>query len=178
MAREFTDRETSSETSRDFAGRAPRRAKPSRKSQWKKPPRILGVWARMALLLCFLGVLVFLAVALVSKAVRPYREARGQSAQLAQTQAENSAVAAQNALITRHIAYLKTNDGVASEARKMGYLRPGEIPIVVEGLTTPGSQPMPDAAPSSVLFPSTPAAPDHAAHSSAAQRFWRHLTGH
>ena len=175
MAREHTD---NSETARDFAGRAPRRAKPSRKSQWKKPPRILGVWARVALLLCFLGVLVFLAVALVAKAVRPYREARGQSAQLAQTQAENSAVAAQNALISRHIAYLKTNDGVASEARKMGYLRPGEIPIVVEGLTTPGSQPMPAAAPASVLFPPVPAAPRRAAHGSTVQRFWRHLTGH
>ena len=112
------------------------------------------------------------------KAVRPYREARGQSAQLARTQAENSAVAAQNALITRHIAYLKTNDGVASEARKMGYLRPGEIPIVVEGLTTPGSQPMPAAAPASALFPSAHATPARATQGSAAERFWRHLTGH
>ncbi len=170
MAREFSD----NETAKDFAGRAPRRAKPSRKSQWKKPPRILGVWARVALLFCFLGVLVFLAVALVAKAVRPYREARGQSVQLARTQAESSALAAQNALLQRHIAYLKTSDGVASEARKMGYLRPGEIPIVVEGLTTPDARLAPDPAPH--FLPATAAAP--VASSSAARRFWRHLTGH
>lgn len=173
MARDFTD----SDTAKDFAGRAPRRAKPSRKSQWKKPPRILGVWARVALLFCFLGVLVFLAVALVAKAVRPYREARAQSVQLARTQAESSALAAQNALLQRHITYLKTSDGVASEARKMGYLRPGEIPIVVEGLTTPDARlapdPAPNASPAALTPPSAPAP-----SSSAARRFWRHLTGH
>ncbi len=173
MARDFSDSDTSRETSKDFAGRAPRRAKPSRKSQWKKPPRILGVWARVALLVCFLGVLAFLAVALVAKAVRPYREAQAQSVQLARTQAESSALAAQNALLTRHIAYLKTSDGVASEARKMGYLRPGEIPIVVEGLTTPDARLAPDAAPHSLPAPAAPAA-----SSSPARRFWRHLTGH
>lgn len=170
MAREFSD----SETAKDFAGRVPRRAKPSRKSQWRKPPRILGVWARVALLFCFLGVLAFLAVALVAKAVRPYREARRQSVQLARTQAESSALAAQNALLQRHITYLKTSDGVASEARKMGYLRPGEIPIVVEGLTTPDARLAPDPAPHSLPAPA--AVPT--ANSSAARRFWRHLTGH
>lgn len=170
MAREFSE----TDTSRDFAGRAPRRAKPSRKSQWKKPPRILGVWARVALLVCFLGVLAFLAVALVAKAVRPYREARAQNVQLAQTQAESSALAAQNALLTRHITYLKTSNGVASEARKMGYLRPGEIPIVVEGLTTPDARLAPEPAPHSLPAPA--AVP--AANGSAARRFWRHLTGH
>lgn len=173
MARD-TDSDTSKDTNRDFAGRAPRRAKPSRKSQWKKPPRILGVWARVALLVCFLGVLAFLAVALVAKAVRPYREARAQSVQLARTQRESSALAAQNALLTRHIAYLKTSNGVASEARKMGYLRPGEIPIVVEGLTTPDARLAPEPVPHSLPAPA--AAP--AANSSAARRFWRHLTGH
>lgn len=173
MARDYTD----NETLQDFAGRAPRRAKPGRKSHWKKPPRILGVWARVALLLCFLGVLVFLAVALVAKAVRPYREAQGQSVQLARTQAESSALAAQNALLTRHIAYLKTSDGVASEARKMGYLRPGEIPIVVEGLTTPDARLAPDAAPNASPASVTPSSAP-APSGSAARRFWRHLTGH
>ncbi len=177
MARDFSDTDTAKDTSRDFAGRAPRRAKPSRKSRWKKPPRILGVWARVALLFCFLAVMVLLAVALVAKAVRPYREAQGQSVQLARTQSESSALAAQNALLTRHIAYLKTSDGVASEARKMGYLRPGEIPIVVEGLTTPDARLAPDPVPSAAA-PSIKTQIAPAANSSAARRFWRHLTGH
>ncbi len=137
------------------------------KTGWKRPRRILGLWARLALLLGVIVVSVFFAIGLVAKAVRPYREAGVQSGQLAATRRESAALVAQNADLTRRIHYLQTSDGIASEARSYGYLRPGERPIMVKGLEAP--------APAAVPAPSAPPA---ARSSNAAGRFWHHLTGH
>ena len=147
-----------------------RRARRAKNSRWKRPRRILGLWSRLALLAGVIVVSVFLAIGLVAKAIKPYREAGVQSAQLRETQAESDALAADNTVLARRIAYLKTPDGVASEARKMGYLRPGEVPIVVEGL--PGQAVISDTSPVSVVAPASPPT------GNAARRFWRHLTGH
>ena len=59
----------------------------------------------------------------------------------------------QNADLRRRIAYLQTDEGKTTEARKMGFVKPGEIPIVVEGQTPP------DTAPSLAPAPTSPAAP-------------------
>ena len=151
----------------DFA--AARRAR-RKGSRWKRPRRILGMWARVALLVGVVVVTVFVAIGLVAKAVRPYNEAGVQNRQLADTRLETDALDRENAELARRIAYLKTPEGVASEARKMGYLRPGEIPLVVEGQA---GQPKPGAG-----FAAPLDAPTPAPTGSAARRFWRHLTGH
>jgi cell division protein FtsB len=138
------------------------------KTGWKRPRRILGLWARLALLLGVIVVSVFFAISLVAKALRPYREAGVQSAQLASTRRDSAALVAQNADLARRIRYLQTTDGIASEARSYGYLRPGERPIMVKGLTLPA---MPVA-------PPVAAPPVHSGAVGAAGRFWHHLTGH
>lgn len=129
------------------------------------------MWARLGLLLLGIGVLVFASIALIAKAARPYREVGAQGGQLSVTRRQIAALDAQNAVLHRRIAYLKTADGVASEARKMGYLRPGEVPLVILGgtpnLPTSSAPAVPEAAP----------APAQSRGSNAAQRFWRHLTG-
>ena len=107
--------------------------------------------------------LVLAAVGLVAKAVRPYREARGQVRQLTDTERQISAVDQENAALRRRIAYLKTPDGVASEARRLGYLRPGERPIVLEATVAPTPAPAP---------------PRPKTFGDRARRFWRSLTGH
>ena len=150
----------------DFTTRSPRR-----RAKAKRPRHIPGLWARLALSVAVIGVSVFFAVCLVAKAIKPYQEIRHQRTQLAATLSQSDALASQNAQLERRIAYLKTGDGVASEARKMGYLRPGEYPIVVEGLSQPGLSELspetsPEQAPSSV-----------APRVSAPRRFWQHLTG-
>ncbi len=137
------------------------------KTGWKRPRRILGLWARLALLLGVIVVSVFFAISLVAKALRPYREAGLQSVQLAATRRDSAALVAQNADLARRIRYLQTPDGIASEARSYGYLRPGERPIMVKGL---GPATAPAAPP--------PAAPPAAQGGNAAGRFWHHLTGH
>ena len=136
----------------------------------KRPRRIPGMWARVILLVGVIAVSVFFAVCLVLKAVKPYQEASRQRVQLAATEAQSAAIAAQNTQLERRIAYLKTSDGVASEARRMGYLKPGEYPIVVEGLAghSEWSETQTDV---SAFAPSAP-------EPSPMRRFWRHLSGH
>lgn len=135
------------------------------RSGWKRPRRILGLWARLSLLLAVIVVSIFFSISLVAKAIRPYREASVQSSQLAATLHQNAQVTLENADLQRRIQYLKTPDGIASEARTYGYLRPGERPIMVQGLDQPES-------------PIVPVASAPAAHGAAARRFWHHLTGH
>ncbi len=150
----------------DFTARRARR----RTIRPKRPRRILGMWARAALSVAVIAVSVFVAVGIVLKAVKPYREASRQRVQLADTQRQSQAIAAQNAVLERRIAYLKTPDGVAAEARRMGYLRPGEYPIVVEGLA--GHSEMNQTPPETHAFaPPVPAL-------SPMRRFWQHLSGH
>jgi len=139
------------------------------KSGWKRPRRILGLWARLGLLLGVIVVLVFFTIGLVAKAARPYREAGIQSDQLAATRRESAALVAQNTDLARHIRYLQTTEGIASEARSYGYLRPGERPIMVKGLAAP-APPAP--------APAAPVSPAASGRPGAAGRFWRHLTGH
>ena len=135
------------------------------RSGWKRPRRILGLWARLSLLLAVIVVSVFFAISLVAKAIRPYREASVQKSQLTETLRQNAQITLENADLQRRIQYLKTQDGIASEARSYGYLRPGERPIMVQSPVQPE------------LFPA-PEATAPAAHGNAARRFWHHLTGH
>ena len=135
------------------------------RSGWKRPRRILGLWARLSLLLAVIVVSVFFAISLVAKAIRPYREASVQSSQLKDTLRQNTQITLENADLQRRIQYLKTPNGIASEARTYGYLRPGERPIMVQGMDEPEPS-------------NTPAASTTSVHGNAARRFWHHLTGH
>jgi len=141
----------------------------ARRRRTKRPRRILGLWARAALSVGMIAVCSFLAVSLVAKAVKPYREASRQRVQLAQTRRQSQTLNVQNVLLERRIAYLRTPDGVASEARRMGFLRPGEYPLVVEGLK--GHSDLGESQFETGAF--APSAPQP----SPLRRFWQHLTG-
>ena len=145
----------------------PSRARRKRPSRWRQPRRILGMWARIFLLTAFIGFMVVAVFGLVAKVIRPYREAGSQRLKLTQTRQEIASLDAENVQITRRIVYLKTPDGVSSEARRMGYLHPGEIPIVVEGEGAPLDGP--DAANQDV--------PHRAGSGEVMRRLWRHLRG-
>lgn len=99
----------------------------------KRPARILGMWARLALLSGAIVLLIVIAVAIVAKAIRPYREASQLKQQLMVMDKQIADTEAQNAAYQRRLDYLKTKEGIAAEARKLGYTRPGEVAIVVVG---------------------------------------------
>lgn len=103
----------------------------------RRPGRILGMWARIGLLSGTLLVLLLIAVAIVAKAIRPYAEASQLQGQLAGLNRQVAATKEQNADYQRRLAYLRTPQGEMTEARSLGYLVPGEVPVVVDG--TPGA---------------------------------------
>ena len=144
------------------AAASERRAKQRR----RRMRRVPTLWVRMTALAVFLVVILIGMVGLTLKAVRPYREAGVQSRRLAATRRRIANLDGRNAALRRQIAYLNTAEGVASEAHKMGYLRPGEIPLVIEGVPAPES--------AGDTPPSAPAA-DAPAPASPFRRFWRHL---
>lgn len=109
-----------------------------------------------------------MAVRLVIKVVHPYREAGAQTTQLRGTRTEIALLDRQNATLRQQIAYLKTPGGMVGEARKNGYVRPGEIPFVVEGM-------MPA---SSISVMQTPKKTHVAPPRSRSARLWHRLTGH
>ena len=147
---------------------AARRQARRKKSGWKRPRRILSLWAKLGMAGALIVVSVFLAINLIAKIARPYREAGLQEGQLSATRQQNDALVSENAALARRISYLKTPQGIASEARKMGYLRPGEIPMVVEGHAGQTAGSADYSAPKQL--PSRSGSP--------AFRFWQHLTGY
>ncbi len=99
--------------------------------------RIPGLWVRLAAMALFVAALIVGMVGLTLKAVRPYREASAEAARLQTTRRQAAALEVRNEALRRHVAYLKTPDGVAEEAHRLGYMRPGEKPLVVLGLSLP-----------------------------------------
>lgn len=143
--------------------------KPARRPKRRPPRRIPGLWPRLALLAVLLVVLMVAAVGLVAKIARPYREADRQSGQLEATRRRTQALNSENERLRRRIASLQTRDGVASEARKLGFLRPGEIAIVVARDD--------EAALSASISPAAPPAPAPPTLADRARGSWRRLRG-
>ncbi|MGO8670972.1 MAG: FtsB family cell division protein [Capsulimonadaceae bacterium] len=90
----------------------------------------------MAILAGGAALLLAMSVALIAKAIEPYREGSVMRAELAQTDRQIAEADAENDAYRRRLAYLNTPAGITAEARKLGYVKPGEVAIVVEG--TPG----------------------------------------
>ncbi len=111
--------------------RAPVRTRRARRTH----RRILGPWARLGLLGLACIVLLAAAFAVVAKVIRPYQQGRELHEQVAVLRMQLAAKQADNLDYERKLAYLKTPEGVATEARKLGYVRPGEIPVVVTNST-------------------------------------------
>ena len=105
--------------------------------------RILSMWGRIGVLLLFMCVGIAASIGLIIKVVHPYREVAVNQQALASIDQQISQLDVQNDDLRQRIAYLKTRPGVITEARKLGYTKPGEIPIVVEGMPTTWSDPPP-----------------------------------
>jgi cell division protein FtsB len=99
--------------------------------------RIPSLWARLGALSLFVAALLVGMVGLTLKAIRPYHEAGVEAARLQSTRQQAAGMEARNETLQHYIAYLKTPDGIAEEAHRLGYMRPGEKPLVILGLSTP-----------------------------------------
>jgi cell division protein FtsB len=77
-----------------------------------------------------LGALVLVAL-LYAKPVRSYLSARHE---VAQRQAEVRSLAAQKRVLLGRLAFSTSTDALAREARRLGFVRPGEHLFIVKGI--------------------------------------------
>jgi cell division protein FtsB len=83
---------------------------------------------RMAML-CVLGALLYLYLSAGISLVSTWKEARGDSAQLATLERQHVALEAQHASLRSPVTLMR-------EARRLGMVRPGEQTYVITGLPT------------------------------------------
>ena len=81
--------------------------------------------------LTVVAVALVLGTALVGKVLRPIRLVNNEQRQKDRIVAEYKALRAQNEGLRRQLRFLQTPDGVAREARKHGFVKPGEISLVI-----------------------------------------------
>ena len=83
------------------------------------------------LLVAVAGVAIFFG-AVISKAARPYLISYGESREIAQVKKEIAEAQAENNTLKRDINYLSTLKGKEAEARKLGWVKEGEVALVVQ----------------------------------------------
>ena len=95
-----------------------------------------------------------MAVGVIAKVILPFGKVSVASHELAQTETEIADYRRSNTDLERQLAYLHTPEGQVAQARANGYLRPGEVPLVIGGVTLPPAtqtapaEPLPSARPS------------------------------
>jgi cell division protein FtsB len=84
----------------------------------------------------FLAVLVVGFVLLLGNwLAKPYLFCRQQTRQIAQLEAQAERISARNKEMRAEIERLETSEGVKGEARRQGWIEPGETPMLVPGVT-------------------------------------------
>jgi cell division protein FtsB len=88
--------------------------------------------SRSALALRWIGILVLLAVALAY--VQPLRSYRDAQAEVAAGRAEVAGLERANAALEKRIEEAGTPEFVVREARRLGFVKPGERLFIVSGI--------------------------------------------
>ena len=115
--------------------RARRAGNPRMRRLWRLTKRLFQCLAAAAAL-----------VWLTCAALRPYLLDREQVAAIRRLSAEVAVVEAQNEALRRRIAVLKTPKGIEVEARRLGWVQPGEILIQTSEEPPPPPAPDPEMA--------------------------------
>jgi cell division protein FtsB len=93
-----------------------------------RPGKFKKVASRLLIICLVVGsIYMFL-----DKLSRPYRISHGEVRAIAEVKNEIKAEEAQNRALKKNIEFLKTDKGREVEARRLGWVKPGEVAIVVE----------------------------------------------
>ncbi len=112
--------------------RRPPRRRPRRRSVWRRIVWPIAKYAVVAVLVFLLGQVV------LGRAARPFRLLNSESRESQRLAAELQSLRKRNEALERQLRYLKTSRGAAQAARKLGYVKPGEILLVLPpGATVP-----------------------------------------
>jgi len=77
-------------------------------------------------------VILVIVVTVIVNIARHFRLLSAESLEVRKARQELASLKKENAELERRIAYLKTPRGRAQAARKLGYVKPGEIIIVLQ----------------------------------------------
>ena len=114
-------------------GNGVQRARPRR----RRPKR--SVWRRIILPLLPYAIMAVVAVFAIIKAPRPFMLYGKEKDATVQLQRQLDECRRQNEMLARRISYLRTPEGRAQAARELGWVKPGEITLVIP----PDNQPKP-----------------------------------
>lgn len=90
-----------------------------------------GRYLRMFLMLACLALAFLIVRAMVMKAARPYLISYNESKERSEIQKQIAQAEAENRGLKRDIIYLDTAEGKEAEARKLGWVKTGEVAVVV-----------------------------------------------
>jgi len=119
-----------SPTSRNQERVPPRRRHPKRPN-WRK--RVWPILKASAVVVVAIG----LGAMVTGKIARPFRLLSTEYRETQRIARERDALRRENATLERRIKYIQTPQGAAEAARKLGYVKPGEITLVLPEPTSP-----------------------------------------
>ena len=93
---------------------------------------------RLLILVGFAGVV---GTAVAGKIVRPFQLCGAEGREERRVASELEALRKENVALERKIEYVNTPRGVAEAARKLGYVKPGEVMLVVPEEESDGQAP-------------------------------------
>lgn len=86
------------------------------------------------------AVALVLGTFVVCKVLRPIRLVGNERRAKAKVVSDYNGLRKQNDELRRRVAYLKTPEGIAQEARKQGFVKPGEISLVIPEHSSPAKR--------------------------------------
>ncbi len=87
--------------------------------------------SRLLLYTAVVAVALWIGSAFVCGILRPLRLVSVEKREMARIVSDYKALKKQNQALERQLRYLKTPEGIAQEARKQGFVKPGEISLVL-----------------------------------------------
>lgn len=124
-----------------LSGRFTHKGRTSRKKRRKKP--VLGLMPRFGLIVLVVGFAAVASIAIGTKIAQPYEMMHQERAQVATLKTALDQTDAQNAAMQQQADYLTRPDGEEAAARAQGYVKPGEVSLIIEqpSAATPASAP-------------------------------------
>lgn len=98
-----------------------------RRHSWFTKARVAR-WLRRGVVV---AVALTLGCSVASKILRPIRLVGTEKRERARVVSDYFALRKQNEDLRRQLHYLQTNEGIAQEARKQGFVKPGEVSLVI-----------------------------------------------
>ena len=107
----------------------PRRTVPRVPPRRKRPRR--SVWRATIWPLAKFALAAAVVALLLGRVVRPFRLYDTESRATRQLERDLQTLRKENVILARQIKYLQTSKGAAEAARKLGWVKPGEVTLVL-----------------------------------------------